>query len=95
LCGYESGARFSKGRIFFGERATLEAQPLTFKPAHSFSRIDAPCFVGFYADLSSIAPAVRHTIELRAPQMARHQLQGVSFGNVTPQVTEDPCTLIS
>ena len=67
---------------------TLDGRPLQFKPAYSSSRADAACFVGFYADLSGIAPDVRHTIELRAPQSAPGQLQGMFFDNVTPQFTE-------
>jgi len=67
---------------------TMDGQPLQLKPAYSSSRVDAACFVGFYADLSGIAPDVRHTIELRAPLMAPGQLQGIFFDNVTPQFTE-------
>jgi hypothetical protein len=67
---------------------TLDGKPLQFKPAYSSSRADAACFVGFYADVSGIAADVRHTIELRAPQMAPGQLQGIYFDNVTPQFTE-------
>jgi hypothetical protein len=68
--------------------ATLDGKPLQFKPAYSSSRVDAACFVGFYADVSGIAADVRHTIELHAPQMAAGQLQGIFFDNVTPQFTE-------
>lgn len=68
--------------------ATVDGKPLTFKAAYSSSRGDAPCFVGFYADLSAVAPDVRHTIELRIPQMEPGQLQGIFFDNVTPQLTE-------
>ena len=68
--------------------ATLDGQPLRFQPAYSSSRVDAASFVGFYADLSRVAPDVRHTIELRVPQMAPGQLQGIFFDNVTPQLTE-------
>jgi hypothetical protein len=67
---------------------TLDGQPLKLQPAYSSSRVDAASFVGFYADLSIIAPDVRHTIELRVPQMAPGQLQGIFFDNVTPQLTE-------
>ena len=66
----------------------MDGEPLNLKPAYSSSRADAACFVGFYADLSKIAPDVRHTIELRLPQTARGQLQGIFFDNVTPQLTE-------
>jgi hypothetical protein len=68
--------------------ATLDGQPLALRPAYSSSRPDAACFVGFYADLSSIAPDVRHTIVLRVPHMAPGQLQGIFFDNVVPQLTE-------
>jgi len=67
---------------------TLDGQPLTFTPAYSSSRVDAACFVGFYADLSKISPDVRHTIDLKLPKLAPGQLQGAFFDNVTPQFTE-------
>jgi len=68
---------------------TLDGQPLRLKPAYSSSRIDAPCFVGFYADVSAVTPDVRHTIELRIPRLGPGQLQGIFFDNVTPQLTEN------
>ncbi len=68
--------------------ATLDGQPLEFHPAYSSSRVDALSFVGFYADLSRIAPDVRHAIELQMPQLEPGQLQGIFFDNVTPQLTE-------
>jgi len=68
--------------------ATLDGQPLALTPAYSSSRTDPACFVGFYADLSHIAPGARHTIELRIPKMPRERLQGVFFDNIEPQFTE-------
>ena len=73
-----------KGKV----TATLDGQPLRFQSAYSSTRVDARSFVGFYADLSRIAPDVRHTIELQMPQLERGQLQGMFFDNVTPQLTE-------
>lgn len=67
---------------------TLDGRPLEIRPAYSSSRVDAASFVGFYADLSKIAPDVKHTIQLRVPQMAPGRLQGLFFDNVTPQLTE-------
>jgi hypothetical protein len=67
---------------------TLDGQPLRFQPAYSSSRVDPACFVGFYTDLSRIAPDVQHTIELQVPQMALGQLQGIFFDNVTAELTE-------
>jgi hypothetical protein len=66
----------------------LDGQPLVIRRAYSSSRADAPCFVGFYSDLSKIAPEVPHTIELFVPQGKLSQLLGVFFDNVTPQLTE-------
>jgi hypothetical protein len=68
--------------------AALDGQPLTLHPAYSSSRVNAPFFVGFYADLSEVTADVRHTIELRVPQMSPGQLQGIFFDNVTPEFTE-------
>jgi hypothetical protein len=68
--------------------ATLDGKPLTFRPAYSSGRVNSQCFVGFYADVSTVAPDVQHTIELRIAQMGRGQLQGIYFDNVTPQLTE-------
>ncbi len=68
--------------------ALLDGQPLPLTPAYSSSRTDPPCFVGFYADLSRIAPETRHTIELQIPKMPLDRLQGVFFDNVLPQFTE-------
>jgi len=68
--------------------ATLDGHPLLFQPAYSSSRIDSPSFVGFYADLSRIAPAATHTIRLHVTGLDPAQLQGVFFDNVEPQLTE-------
>lgn len=68
--------------------ATLDGQPLTFQPAYTSTRVDSPCFVGFYADLSAIAPTVRHTLHLSLSGIPPEQLQGVFFDNVELQLTE-------
>ncbi|UWZ84142.1 alpha-amylase family protein [Occallatibacter riparius] len=68
--------------------ATLDGQPISVQPAYTSSRVDAPCFVGFYADLSSIPAGVRHTIKLHISGLEPAQLQGVFFDNVEPELTE-------
>ena len=68
--------------------ASLDGKPLKLTPAYSSSRVDRPCFVGFYADLSQITPDVPHKIELKAPELASGQLQGIFFDNVLPQLTQ-------
>jgi hypothetical protein len=68
--------------------ATLDGQPLTLTPAYTSIRAVPHCFIGYYADLSTIAPEKTHTIELHAPQLASGQLKGLFFDNVLPQFTE-------
>ncbi len=67
--------------------ARLDGEPLALTAAYSSSRTHGPSFVGFYADLSHVAPERRHRIELRAPGLAKDMLQGVFFDNVVPQMT--------
>jgi hypothetical protein len=66
----------------------VDGQQLPIQPAYSSSRVDAPCFVGFYADLSKTASDVQHTIELVVSRLEPGQLQGVFFENVSSQLTE-------
>ena len=68
--------------------ATLDGNPLKVQPAYSSSRVDSPSFVGFYADLSTVAPAVQHTIKMQMKGLEAAQPQGVFFDNVEPQLTE-------
>ncbi len=68
--------------------ATLDDKQLAFQPAYSAGRVEPATFVGFYADLSGITPAARHTIKMHISGTDRGQLQGVFFDNVEPQFTE-------
>jgi hypothetical protein len=68
--------------------ATLDDKPLAFRPAYSSGRVDAASFVGFYTDLSKIAPGVWHAIKLHISGVNPAQLQGIFFDNVEPQLTE-------
>ena len=68
--------------------ATLDDKPMAFQPAYSSSRVDSASFVGFYTDLSGIAPGVRHTIKLHLSGVDPARLQGIFFDNVEPQLTE-------
>ncbi|MGE5114233.1 MAG: hypothetical protein ACM3JB_25510, partial [Acidobacteriaceae bacterium] len=66
---------------------TLDGKPLVLTHAYSSVRVNAPSFVGFYADLSKIEPDVRHTLRLQVPAAAKAKLQGVFFDNVELQFT--------
>jgi hypothetical protein len=68
--------------------ASLDDKPLTFHPAYSSTRVHSPSFVGFYADLSTIAPGVRHQLKLHLASAEGSELQGVFFDNVEPELTE-------
>ena len=68
--------------------ATIDGKPVEFKPAYSAGRVQSPTFVGFYADLSRIAPGRPHSIKLRLSGIDPAQLQGVFFDNVEPELTE-------
>lgn len=69
--------------------ASLDGKPLKLIPAYSSTRVHAPSFVGFYADLSAVTADVRHTIDVRIPEANLRQLQGVYFDNVLPQFTRE------
>jgi hypothetical protein len=68
--------------------ASLDDKPLEFRPAYTSTRVHSPSFVGFYADLSKIAPGVRHQLKLHLADAEASQLQGVFFDNVEPELTE-------
>ena len=80
--------QFAEGTDSIKVSAHLDGRPLALKPAYSSVRAHAASFVGFYADLSGIAPDVRHTIELQASETAKAKLQGIFFDNVEPQFTK-------
>jgi hypothetical protein len=69
--------------------ATLDGQPLPLTRAYSSIRVHSPSFVGFYADLSKIAPDSQHSFTLNLPRLKPGQFQGVFFDNVEPQFTEE------
>ncbi len=67
--------------------ATLDGQALPLTRAYSSTRVHPASFVGFYADLSKVAPDTRHTFTLHLPQLRPGQFQGVFFDNVEPRFT--------
>ena len=44
-------------------------------------------FLGFYADMSTLAPDVTHRVELTIPPMPAGRFQGLFFENVEPEMT--------
>jgi hypothetical protein len=69
-------------------RLVIDGQLVELRKAYSAVR-DAPrTFVGFYADLSSIAADREHTVELNLPHLRPGQWQGVFFDNVETELTD-------
>lgn len=69
--------------------ATLDGQPLALARAYSSTRVHSPSFVGFYVDLSKVAPDQQHSFTLNLPQLKPGQFQGIFFDNVESQFTEE------
>jgi hypothetical protein len=60
----------------------IDGRTVELKKAYTAVRAARRTFVGFYADLSLVAPDVEHAIEIDLPKLAPGQLQGVFFENV-------------
>ena len=60
----------------------IDGQPVAVTKAYSSIRPDARSFVGFYADVSSLAPDQNYSVELTLPQLRAGQFQGLFFENV-------------
>lgn len=70
-------------------RLTIDGRQVELRKAYSAVNAATPrTFVGFYADLSLLAPDREHTLELDLPRLARGQLQGVFFENVETEYTD-------
>lgn len=67
----------------------VDGKPLELQRAYSSVREHRPAFVGFYADLSSIAFDVTHKVRLEIPVQWTARFQGVFFDNVETEYTEE------
>ncbi|HEX5475342.1 MAG TPA: hypothetical protein VFX12_11825 [Vicinamibacterales bacterium] len=65
----------------------VDGRAMPLIKAYSAVRPEPSTFVGFYADLSALAPDRPHRLDVRLPRLARGQLQGVFFENVEPEYT--------
>jgi hypothetical protein len=70
-------------------RAEIDGSPLTLTRAYSSIREDPKCFVGWYADVSTISVDQPHTIHLTLPKLEPGRLQGLFFDNVEDEYTEE------
>ncbi len=67
----------------------IDGQPVELKKAYASVRVNRRNFVGFYADVSTLAPDVEHKWELETPSgLKPGQFQGVFFENVETEYTK-------
>jgi hypothetical protein len=66
----------------------IDGHPVELVKAYSAVRRVLSTFVGFYADVSGLAPGVEHRIELVLPPLKPGQFQGLFFENVETQYTD-------
>jgi hypothetical protein len=69
-------------------RLRIDGNSVELKKAYSSIRPVTSAFVGFYADVSLLAPDQEHTIELELPSLKPGQFQGLFFENVETEFTE-------
>ena len=68
---------------------SLDGRPVALTKAYSsvYPQGAKRTFVGFYADVSGLAPGRRHTVELSLPELRPGQFQGLFFDNIEPEHT--------
>jgi len=68
---------------------TIDGKPVELIRAYNSIYGHAPkrTFLGFYADVSSLAPDVEHRVQLTVPQLPAGRFQGLFFENVEPEFT--------
>lgn len=70
-------------------RAEVDDSPLSLTRAYSSVREDSKCFVGWYADVSTISVDQLHTMHLNLPKLEPGRFQGLFFDNVEDEYTEE------
>jgi hypothetical protein len=70
-------------------RLGIDGRSVELRKAYSAVRSAPRTFVGFYADLSMLAPDTPHRFELDLPTLKPGQLQGVYFENIEPEYTSN------
>lgn len=70
-------------------KAKVDGTRVTLTRAYSSVREDSKCFVGWYADVSTISMDQPHTINLTLPKLEPGRFQGLFFDNVEDEYTEE------
>jgi hypothetical protein len=68
----------------------IDGRPVQLEKAYASVRVSRHNFTGFYADVSKLAAATEHTLELELPSSLKPgQFQGVFFENVETEYTSE------
>ena len=69
----------------------IDGKPVQVRKAYGsvYPQVVERTFLGFYADVSSLAPEVAHELELVLPALEPGQFQGLFFENVEPEFTSE------
>jgi len=80
-------AQFAEPNDKWDVRLRIAGQPVEMRKAYTAVRVVPSTFVGFYADVSRLAPDRPHRFELEVPAMRPGQFRGLFFENVEPEYT--------
>ncbi len=70
-------------------RLEIDGRPVELRKAYASIRTHRPSFVGFYADVSSLAPDKEYQVRLTLPKLRTGQFMGLVFDNVETQYTDE------
>ena len=80
-------AQFAEPNDKWDVRLRIDGQPVEMRKAYTAVRVVPSTFVGFYADVSRLAPDRPHRFELEVPAVRPGQFRGLFFENVEPEYT--------
>ncbi len=66
----------------------INGEEIVLQRAYSSIRLNPNCFLGYYADLSSLEADKTHTVDLSLPRLEPGRFQGLFFDNVETEYTD-------
>jgi hypothetical protein len=86
----EYGRSFGRPNPDLNMRITLriDGRSIVLQRAYSSIQPKPRCFVGYYADVSSLAADKTHAVELGLPSLEPGRFQGLFFDNVETEYTD-------
>jgi hypothetical protein len=80
-------AQFAEPNDRWDVRLRIDGQPVEMRKGYTAVRVVPSTFVGFYADVSRLAPDRPHRFELEIPTVRPGQFRGLFVENVEPEYT--------